>query len=222
MHAHTKAAGDWWARPRGDAANGPWIAEYQKSVNHRHRTTLVSILKELQPSTLLEVGAHCGPNLVRFAQEFPELTMIGVDVNADAVKAGRAWVSGQGLAARIQLNAGRLPEATSNVPSGSCDVVLSCYALAYIAPPDLDAVLYEMGRIATRAVILAEPMVLSGPANSHRTLNGYSEWAHNYRAASQWIGTWRGRALRVVSIVPPVDRLNAILVASDETQLNMP
>lgn len=212
MHAETHEAGNWWARSRG-AHQSEWIATYQNSLEARHRTALVEILKPLAPTTLLEVGAHCGPNLVRFAREFPALEMLGVDINADAVRAGQGWIHSVGLSARIQLSAGRIPQAISRVPTGACDVVLSCYTLAYIAPADLDAVLYEMGRIARRAVVWAEPMTTDGPApTAMRSLSGYSEWAHNYRDASRWIGSCQGMSWTRHPVAPPIDRLNSILV----------
>lgn len=214
MDAATIETANWWARPRGDAAGAQWIARYQASLEARHRTQLVEILREIQPETLLEVGAHCGPNLVRFAKEFPRLEMLGVDVSVEAVQAGRQWVTQLQLADRIQLNAGRVPDITAGLPSGSCDVVLSCYALAYIAPRDMDGVLYEMGRIATRAVILAEPMAWDGEApQATQRLDGYSEWVHDYQAAKKWIGTLQRMSWRIVPVTPPLDRLNAIAVA---------
>lgn len=210
MHAATVEAGNWWARSRG-ADKDAWIAQYQRSLTHRHRNAIVEIVKGLGAETLIEVGCHCGPNLVRLAQEMPELRMIGVDINQEAIDAGRLWVKSMGLERRIQLNCGRIPQMTADTPTGSCEVVLSCYALAYIAPPDLDAVLYEMGRLATKAVVLAEPM--GEQAGASRAFSGYSEWVHDYQGASRWMRTWQGMTKTVVPIEPPIDRLNGILVA---------
>jgi hypothetical protein len=120
----------------------------------------------------------------------------------------------KGLGERIQLITGRVPDATQALTDRCVDVVISCYALAYMAPPDLDAMLFEMGRLARRAVILAEPMTDQPTATPHVLLNGYRDWAHNYIAASRWIGTWRGMTVQIARIEPPVDRLSAILVAT--------
>ena len=215
MDGQTQQAADWWARPRGDAS-ATWIANYQQSLKSRHRDRIAEIVGELQPETLLEVGCHCGPNLVRLAQEQPTLQMIGIDANTEAIQSGRSWVAQLGLADRIQLNVGRFPDQTSLLPDGGFDVVLSCYACAYIAPTDLDAALYELGRLARRAVILAEPM---GERLDWRgALTGYSEWAHNYQTATRWLNTWRGMASRIVAVDPPVDRLAQILVAARESE----
>lgn len=213
MHAQTLEAGDWWARSRG-AGTANWIATYQNSVQSRQRTAIAAIIKELGAETVLEVGCHCGPNLVRVANEMPGLQAVGVDINADAIEAGRNWIAAQGLASRIQLQVGRVPHITQQLPDGGVDVVLSCYALAYIAPSDLDAVLYDMGRLASKAIIIAEPMVRgTDPVTQRRSLSGYNEWAHDYDRRAKWIGTWRGRTLRVATITPPVDKLHEILVA---------
>jgi cyclopropane fatty-acyl-phospholipid synthase-like methyltransferase len=210
MQAETIEAGDWWARPRGETA-ASWVKNYQLSLKARHRTAIVEIVKSLEAETVFEVGAHCGPNLVRLATEIPALRSIGVDVSAEAVNAGRSWVASLGLSDRVQLNVGRVPQCTDAVPTGSCDVVLSCYALAYLAPEDLEETLYEMGRIAAKAVVLAEPM---GHSQNTRSMSGYTEWAHDYEQAAKWCMTWRGMTITRHPVSPPVDRLNGILVAT--------
>lgn len=212
MHTQTAEAATWWARPRG-ADNPGWIASYQKSLTSRHRTVILSAVQSMPGVTsVLEIGSHCGPNLMRIAQGCPAIEQLtGIDVNAEAIAAGTQWASTLGLSERIQFHQGRIPDTTGPLPDGCVDVVLSCYALAYIAPQDLDAVLYEMGRLAKRAVILAEPMT-EGPVKGRVSLQGYQEWAHDYHAASKWIGTLRGCALRQASVDPPVDHLQTVLV----------
>jgi len=148
MHAQTVEATDWWAKSRGQTTAN-WIANYQKSLASRHRTVLVEVLTKLGAQTVLEVGCHCGPNLIRLAEALPTASLHGIDANADAVQAGRTWVADRNLASRVQLHVGRFPDATAAIASGTYDVVLTCYALAYIAPADLDAALYECGRLAT-------------------------------------------------------------------------
>jgi hypothetical protein len=48
---------------------------------------------------------------------------------------------------------------------------------------------------------------------TRRSLSGYTEWAHDYRAASRWIGTWHGMTLTTRAVYPPVDQLQTVLVA---------
>lgn len=213
MHAQTVDAANWWARPRGANA-AQWVATYQKSLSSRHRDAIVGIVRELpNVTTVLEVGSHCGPNLIRLAQAMPHLEQLsGVDINAEAVEAGQRWVTSLGLRDRIEMVVGRIPEKTEALPSGCVDVVLSCYALAYIAPQDLDAVLYEMGRLAKKALVLAEPMP-GGPPRPMQVTD-YQEWAHDYQKAAKWLNTWHGCAMQIVPVDPPVDRLHSILVAT--------
>lgn len=214
MHAHTVEAAQWWERPRGDTS-AHWIATYQQSLKARHRTQIVQIMQTLRPTSVLEVGAHCGPNLVRLAQDCPWIEQLtGIDVNADAVAGGQRWVSALGLSERISLVQGRVPEKTDGLASGCVDVVLSCYALAYIAPPDLDAVLAELGRLATTAIVLAEPQIETGVSQWNGGVTGYSEWAHPYQQSGTWMPSWRGLTSRIEPVSPPVDRLNGILVAA--------
>jgi predicted O-methyltransferase YrrM len=214
LHGDSLAAADWWARPR-DGQGGVWITNYQKSLGVRHREAITAIVAELQVTSVLEIGCHCGPNLVKLAEANPQLQAAGIDVNADAIAAGQAWVAQRGLDTRVELAVRRFPEGTSTVATGIVDVVLSCYSLAYVAFDDLDAALYEMGRLARRAVIIAEPMVLGDQMGSGRQeLSGYREWTHNYERALRWIGSLADMTTRVVMVDPPVDRLNAILVAT--------
>lgn len=209
MHAYTVETGNWWAKPR-DAA---WIGNYQQSLESAQRVAIEAVVRELAPDTLFEVGSHCGPNLVRLAGAFPDLRMHGIDANADAVLAGRVWAETLKIADRVTLTCQRFPAGTYGTPTGFSDVVLSCYSLAYIAPADLDAALYEIGRLAARAVIIAEPMPIGDdrPEPIIRA-DGYKEWAHDYQAAIAWVGSLRNVTTRLVPIVPRVDRLSALLV----------
>lgn len=213
MHARTVSAGNWWAKTRGET-NSDWIGNYQNSLRVRHRDLIVRAVSSIAGATsILEVGSHCGPNLIRIAQECPQFTDVnGIDINADAVSAGNRWAQSLGLGERVLLEVGRIPQATASIPDHAVDIVLSCYALAYIAPEDLDATLYEMGRLAKRAVILAEPMGAQAqrPASM---FSEYAEWAHDYHAATKWIGTLRACDVQVIDVNPPVDRLNGIFVA---------
>lgn len=213
MHTETIAAADWWQRPRGEQ-NTSWIENYKNSLKTRHRDVIVSIVRSLTGVTsVLEVGSHCGPNLIRLARDLPTLThLTGFDVNEEAVTAGNLWARQMGVESRVRISQGRTPSATAHLADGAVDVVLSCYSLAYIAPVDLDAVLWEMGRLATRAIVIAEPMTDQGLSRSRATLGGYREWAHNYRDATKWIGTVRGSVLSATPVEPPVDALSAILV----------
>lgn len=223
MHAQTIEAAEWWARERGERT-ASWITNYQQSVRARHRDVIARLVGAVAPTSVLELGCHCGPNLVRLAQDYPGIReLVGIDANADAITEGTRWMAQLRLESRVTLAQGRLPQAISALPDRSVDVVLTCYALAYVAPGDLDAVLWEMGRVARTAVVIAEPMTIGIPGQQKRSLSGYVEWAHNYLDASHWIGTWRGCTLQMTPIDPPVDQLaNVLVVRRDEPSGNTP
>lgn len=214
MHAASVAATNWWALNRPDADE--WIGKYKTSLHAAHRNVIADIVTALQPETLIEVGCHCGPNLIRLAQDVPSLTeLFGLDVNAQAVAGGNQWASACGLSERVKMQVGRITEDTQGLTGGCADVVLTCYALAYLSAPDVDAALYEMGRLAARAVVIAEPMNGEGaeavPAYT-KVMAGYQEWAHDYLTRSRWINTLCGWTSRIVPVMPRVDHLNAVLV----------
>ena len=214
MHALTVEAANWWARPRGDRSAG-WIATYKNSLQTRHRGVISHIVGALGAASIVEVGCHCGPNLIRLATDHPTLTQLaGVDISQEAIEAGNIWAASLGLSDRIQLVTGRIPDASQTLVDRCVDVVLSCYSLAYQAPDDLDATLWEMGRLARKAVILAEPMTDKPRSESFRTLQGYQEWAHNYQAARAWLSTWKDMTIALYDVSPAVDRLASVLVAT--------
>jgi SAM-dependent methyltransferase len=212
MRVETMAAVDWWAQPR--AANAAeWISAYKNSLHARHRNVIADVVKRYDASSLLEVGCHCGPNLIRLAQDIPTLTdLFGIDASQQAIDAGSSWADEAGLSGRVQMRVGRFPEGTAAMPTGCADIVLSCYTLAYLSPADLDPALFEIGRLARRVVILAEPLATGATKALTRTAQGYQEYAHAYGSALKWIGSFRGMTLRMVDIAPPVDFLNAVLV----------
>lgn len=213
MHAETVAAVDWWAHQRDDEHAADWCDSYKSSLHAAHRNIIADLVSRCEPTSLIEVGCHCGPNLIRLAQDVPSLTdVFGIDASAQAVAAGQAWAAESGLSGRVHMREGRFPAATAGMATGCADVVLSCYALAYLAPADLDAALYEIGRLAARVVILAEPLSPNGSVVLQRTARGYQEHAHAYVSSLKWISTLSDMKGRVIDVVPPVDRLNAVIV----------
>lgn len=215
MNAATLSAAHWWSVARPDAAG--WIENYQKSLTTRHRVAISRIVGELGAKSLLEIGCHCAPNLMRLTEDHPGLVCAGCDVNEQAIAAGKKWAHARGVSHRVDLAQGQFPTDTMRLPSQQYDVVLSCYSLAYVSPADIDAALYEVGRLATQAVILAEPMMPAGQVSKATMMSsGYSEWRHDYVGALPWIGTLRGWTTGIVPVSPPIDRLNAILVVRND------
>lgn len=215
MNAATLTAANWWAEERADAPN--WIANYQKSLTTRHRVAISEIVGTLGAKTLLEVGCHCAPNLMRLTEDYPDLICSGMDVNKQAIDAGIVWAKARKVSSRVKLAHGQFPTDSMTLGSKQFDVVLSCYSLAYVSPVDLDESLYELGRLAKHTVIIAEPMITAGETTKSTMMSsGYSEWRHDYASAIGWINTMRGWTMRSVPVTPPIDRMNAILVVQKD------
>lgn len=211
MQTATLDAVNWWADQRADPSS--WIDAYKNSLHQRQRTAISEIVKRYDVSTVFEVGCHCGPNLIRLAQDIPTLTEIfGIDASPQAIQAGTAWAKEAGLDSRVSMSVGRFPEDTAHLASGYADVVISCYTLAYFCPEDLDPALYEIGRLAKRVVILAEPMTSGDAVAVSKTARGYQEYAHSYGKSLKWISSLRGMRLRMLDIDPPIDYLNGVLI----------
>ena len=209
MTVHTA---DWWAAPRQETA-GNWVANYQRSLDSPQRDVLTTIIGELAPETLIEVGCHCGPNLVRLAMDHPALKMIGIDISREAIEAGRQWIRSLEHEDRIQLNVGEARASLSNLSTNTADVVVSSYCLAYFSPEDLGGMLYEIGRVASAHAVLVEP-IRTDTYQGRQSSGGYQEWAHDYVEAAQWVGTLRGWNAKIYTIDPPVDHLNGAVVFS--------
>ena len=168
MNAQATATA-WWANHPVDPA---WMARYAESGGQPHRALVVAALKRLKPWTSLwEIGCHCGPMLGAVQAAFPEAMMGGCDVNAGAVEAARAWLP--------SVVHGAFPGVTADLPDQSIDVVLSCYALAYLSPEQIGVALGEAARLARMAVVICEPMNFEGHT-AKREGCSFSEWRHPY------------------------------------------
>jgi SAM-dependent methyltransferase len=202
----------FWTKKPADGPRG-WNV-YWDTLHAPHRDGLVRTLAALPPFTsLLEVGCGPGVNLWRIQEAFPDADLTGLDVSQAAVNAGaerfaaaetEGRLKGSG---RVALCAGVLPEALDAM--SPVDVVLTCYALAYIWPNRIGETLTHLLALAEQALVIAEPMVMpgfpSGPIYRHP-----AEFRYDYL---QWFSAsapgWQVTSLKPLS----VDRMNRVLVA---------
>ena len=203
----------WLTKPRdGDSS---WAA-YWDTLHAPYRTALVETLRKLPPfESLLEVGCGPGVNLWRIRDAFPGVTVGGFDVSPQAIAQGHArfaqaerdgQLSGTG---DVYLAVGELPESLALVEPS--DVVLSCYALAYVRPSCFHETMLGLVAIARQAIVLAEPMVVVGdpPGISQLIRQQPPECKHDYL-------TWfREHAPAWALSMRPlqVQRMNRLLVA---------
>jgi hypothetical protein len=199
---------DFWTRkPAND-----WDV-YWNTANAPHRSSIVDTLRALPAfSTLLEVGCGPGVNLWRILQAFPDVTVGGFDTSQVAIESGQARFAkaeqegelpGSG---DVWLAVGDLPASLSLVQPA--DVVLSCYACAYVPPERLHETLSGIATVAQQAIVLAEPMAT--PHAPPAKLTALPEWRHDYLAWFQEAAPgWQVTTLRHLE----VDRMNRLLVA---------
>ena len=61
---------------------------------------------EFSPSSVLEIGSNCGPNLYILARRFPDAELKGIDINSDAVQKGNEWFSDEHIS-NVKLMVGK-------------------------------------------------------------------------------------------------------------------
>jgi len=141
--------GDDW----GDV-DGDWIRGYWESRVHSHRNFLIEKVSRFSPSSILEVGCNCGPNLYLLAKRFPTSKIVGIDINPMAVQKGKEWLAQEGIS-NVELFVGKADDL-GQFQNKSFDVVFSDAVLIYIGPDKIEKVIAEMLRVAGRALILLE------------------------------------------------------------------
>lgn len=192
----------YW-RERAHTYGPGWLDLYWESWTAPHRIALADALPSCGDfSSLLELGCHCGPNLRLWAERWPQVALYGLDVNREAIAFGQAHLGHHASLWAADLNW----PLTMDIWLPPVDVVVSCYALCYVRPVALMAVLERAWAVARLGVVVAEPMPVNGePVGPCAQIE---EWRHDYAEAFRSLG-----ATVEVRAIPPVDRLNGICIA---------
>lgn len=140
--------GDWGEKDQD------WIQGYWASGSHPHREFLVQKIVDLKPSSVLEIGCNCGPNLRILAEKLPGTRFIGIDINADSVRKGNEWMEADGIT-NVHLELGSADDL-SKFPDGSFDVVFTDAVLLYIGTDKIEEVLRGFLRVAGKYIVLCE------------------------------------------------------------------
>ena len=106
------------------------------------------------PSSILEIGSNCGPNLYQLAQKFPNAKIVGVDINKITVQKGNEWFKQEGIS-NVKLLVSKADEL-KQFPDKSFDVVFTWAVLILIGPDKIKEVMKEMIRITRKGLILLE------------------------------------------------------------------
>lgn len=154
----TELIKDGWVKQHSVYPDGWWLKQYWESTEGSQRDAIIRGLEELGAfGSVLEVGCNTGPNLRRIHQRWPSVELSGMDIHGGAVQFGRSAAAAEGW--HWAGYVGDLRDLWT-LGADAADVVLSCYALAYLDPQDIAGALGACIRAARRAVVLCEPMVL--------------------------------------------------------------
>lgn len=131
-----------------------WVIGYWNSRFHPARQLLIEKIIQYSPTSILEVGSNCGPNLYLLSKKLPTVKMVGIDINEEAVRKGNELFLKEGIF-NVELLVRKANELTE-FQTKSFDVVFTCSTLIYIGPDKIKKVSLEMQRIAKKAIILLE------------------------------------------------------------------
>lgn len=134
--------------------NGDWIKSYRDSQDHPHRSFLVETISKFDPSSILEIGCNCGPNLCLLAKKFPDARVSGIDINPMAVQEGNKWFAQEDIP-NVRLSVGKADEL-GQFQDKSFDVVFTDAVLIYIGPDKIKEVMKNAIRITRQALIFME------------------------------------------------------------------
>jgi len=144
---HLLKKGDW-------QENEDWVMGYWDSKVHPHRRFLIERIFRYSPLSILEVGSNCGPNLYLLAKRNPQLKLVGIDINAKAIRVGKRLFGQEGIS-NVELLVGKT-NALHQISDKSFDIVFTDAVLMYVGPDKIKKVVKEMFRISRKALIFLE------------------------------------------------------------------
>ena len=170
----TKAEEMRWARR--SIAEGYW-----DNRNHPSKQFLVDKIATLAPfSNILEVGCASGPNLYLLAQKFPKAEIVGIDINAPAIKYGLQQFAKEKIP-NVKLLVNEADEL--KFPDGSFDIVFTSALLIYIGPDKIEKTIKDMLRVSRRALVLMECYSFEPSKDINgKGINQNGIWVRDYAA----------------------------------------
>lgn len=163
--------GDDWGNEEDD-----WVRGYWDSRNHSHRRFLMERIFKFFPSSILEIGCNCGPNLYILAKKFPDAEIRGIDINSMAVQKGNEWFTQEDIS-NVKLLIGKADDLR-RFRDKSFDVVFTDAVLIYIGPDKIKKVIEEMLRVARKALIFLEWHCFNSKCNPLGVYVGH--WMRDY------------------------------------------
>jgi ubiquinone/menaquinone biosynthesis C-methylase UbiE len=175
---HLRRGSDWNdTKHAGD--NDEWIRGYWDSRDHSHRQFLLEHITKFSPvSSILEIGCNCGPNLYLLARKFPNVEIVGIDINPAAIQKGNEWFTQEGIR-NVKLLVGKADEL-EQFEDKRFDIVFTDAVLIYIGPDKIKEVIKGVLRIARKALILFEYHSFGCAADPRGVYVGH--WMRDYAA----------------------------------------
>jgi SAM-dependent methyltransferase len=198
---------EWRSRGGDD-----WVTGYWNDTQSPRRDSIIEALRRTfeAPASVLDVGCNAGPMLRRVAAEFPGCQLVGFDINAAAIAGARQRFGELGLVA--DLSVGSFYDVLPAIASGSVDIVISSFALAYVPPSHLPAVLSDVIRIAVRGIVMAEPHAMDDVRAPGVLTVPWYDWRHDYSAVLTNLGVNRNR-IAVLDLPEPGSADAGLLIA---------
>lgn len=165
--------GDDWGDKKKD-----WVRGYWDSRDHSHRSFLLNRICRFSPSSILEIGCNCGPNLYLLAKKSPSKEIVGIDINPLAVQKGNEWLMQEGIS-NVKLLVGKADDLRQ-FQDKSFDVVFTDAVLIYVGPDKIKKVMGEMLRVARKAMVFLEWHCWGSKCNPLGVYVGH--WARDYVA----------------------------------------
>lgn len=129
---------------------------------------------------MFEVGVGSGANLVTLRARWPQLRILGTDINERAVGLAAAALGKQSLEL-TDLRVGPAHDL-SWLSDRSVDVALADATLMYLGPDLIEVALREMLRVSRRAVVLNEWHAFDRTGADPTSRWWYGHWVHDYEA----------------------------------------
>jgi ubiquinone/menaquinone biosynthesis C-methylase UbiE len=182
MEAHlvgTKIQEWVWSR-RHIYKGKEWIKGYWDAKDHPRCQLLSQKIEKFLPlKNIMEIGCNAGPNLYWLAKKYPEVILVGIDINPVAISNGMMLLKKEGIH-NVVMEIGKAGDL-NKYPDNSFDIVFTNATLIYIGPDKINKVIKEMIRVARKALILIEWH--SGQPDSDPYglgIYNYGGWKRNY------------------------------------------
>ena len=197
---------DDWNNRQHTSENDEWVIGYWDSRNHSHRPFLIQKISAFYPfCSILEIGCNCGPNLYLMAKRFPDLQLIGIDINLRAIERGSELFASESIS-NVKLSVGKADEL-EQFQDKSFDIVFTDAVLIYVGPDKIRKVIQEMLRVARRALILVERHCFKPGDPLGRGVYRAGCWERNYVALlKQFVPEERISVTKINSDIWPDER----------------